>query len=153
MKLFATRCTREKRMRGEVEDDDVMKREIETTEERKTWTMWTYDEVMNGEKDGQEPRKVDSDEPGSSRERWAGNKSWNSRQRSWTCSSAGARRSCRGGKQPTTTKWVDRWKMDGKGGLLVRCKLVRRDFKVKGVGETEREKRSLWVYSSKAHST
>ena len=47
---------REKRKRGEVEDDDVMKRaksrEREMTEERKTWTMWKYDEVMNGEVEG-----------------------------------------------------------------------------------------------------
>ena len=39
----------------------------------------------------------------------------------------------RGGKQPTTTKWVDRWKADDQGGRFVRCRLVGRDFKVKGV--------------------
>ena len=43
----------------------------------------------------------------------------------------------RGGKQPTTTKWVDRWKADDKGGRFVRCSLVGRDFKAKGVEERE----------------
>ena len=43
----------------------------------------------------------------------------------------------RGGKQPTTTKWVDRWKADDQGGRFVRCRLVGRDFKVKGVEERE----------------
>ena len=42
----------------------------------------------------------------------------------------------RGGKQPTT-KWVDRWKSDDEGGRFVRCRLVGRDFKVKGVEERE----------------
>ena len=40
-------------------------------------------------------------------------------------------------KQPTTTKWVDRWKADDQGGRFVRCRLVGRDFKVKGVEERE----------------
>ena len=39
----------------------------------------------------------------------------------------------RGGKQPTTTTWVDSWKADDQGGRFVRCRLVGRDFKVKGV--------------------
>ena len=42
-----------------------------------------------------------------------------------------------GGKPPTTTKWVERWKAVDKGGRFVRCKLVARDFKVKGVEERE----------------
>ena len=43
----------------------------------------------------------------------------------------------RGGKPPTTTKWVEGWKADDKGGRFVRCRLVGRDFKVKGVEERE----------------
>ena len=43
----------------------------------------------------------------------------------------------RGGKQPTTTKWIEEWKADDKGGRFVRCRLVGRDFKVKGVEERE----------------
>ena len=37
----------------------------------------------------------------------------------------------RGGKMPTTAKWVDTWKMDEQGGRLIRSRLVRRDFKPK----------------------
>ena len=43
----------------------------------------------------------------------------------------------RGGKPPPTTKWVEGWKADDKGGRFVRCRLVGRDFKVKGVEERE----------------
>ena len=43
----------------------------------------------------------------------------------------------RGGKPPTTTKWVEGWKAVDKGGRFVRCRLVGRDFKVKGVEERE----------------
>ena len=43
----------------------------------------------------------------------------------------------RGGKEPTTTKWVDRWKADDEGGRFVRCRLDGRDFKAKGVEERE----------------
>ena len=43
----------------------------------------------------------------------------------------------RGCKQQTTTKWVDTWKADDQGGRFVRCRLVGRDFKVKGVEEIE----------------
>ena len=43
----------------------------------------------------------------------------------------------RGGKEPTTTKWIDGWKADEKGGRFVRSRLVGRDFKVKGVEERE----------------
>ncbi len=39
----------------------------------------------------------------------------------------------RGGKEPTTTKWVEGWKADEKGGRFVRCRLVGRDFKKKGI--------------------
>ena len=35
----------------------------------------------------------------------------------------------RGGKQPTTTRWVEGWKADDKGGRFVRCRVVGRDFK------------------------
>ena len=38
----------------------------------------------------------------------------------------------RGGKEPTTTKWVEGWKADDKGGRFVRCMLTGRDFKKKG---------------------
>ena len=40
----------------------------------------------------------------------------------------------RGGKKPTTTKWVRGWKDDDKGGRFVRCKLVGRDFRLKNEG-------------------
>ena len=48
------------------------------------------------------------------------------------------------GKWPTTTKWVEGWKADDKGGGFVRCRLVGRDFMVKevetvGVEETDVE--------------
>ena len=43
----------------------------------------------------------------------------------------------RGCKEPTTTKWVDRWKADDEGGRFVRCRLDGRDFKAKGVEERE----------------
>ena len=43
----------------------------------------------------------------------------------------------RGGKEPTTTKWVEGWKADDKGGRFVRCRLVGRDFKKKGTEERE----------------
>ena len=43
----------------------------------------------------------------------------------------------RGGKRPTTTKWVEGWKADDAGGRFVRCRLVGRDFKAKGVEERE----------------
>ena len=50
----------------------------------------------------------------------------------------GSRRPCRrGGKHPTTTKWLDRWKADVKGGCFVRCRLVGRNFKVEGVEKRE----------------
>ena len=39
----------------------------------------------------------------------------------------------RGGKEPTTTKWVEGWKADEKGGRFVRCRLVGRDFKKKAL--------------------
>ena len=38
----------------------------------------------------------------------------------------------RGGKVPTTTKWVEGWKKDDDGKRFVRCRLVGRDFKAKG---------------------
>ena len=38
---------------------------------------------------------------------------------------------------PTTTKWVEGWKADEEGGQLVRCRLVGRDFKRKGIEELE----------------
>ena len=34
----------------------------------------------------------------------------------------------RGGKKPTTTKWVEGWKADEKRGIFVRCRSVGRDF-------------------------
>ena len=37
----------------------------------------------------------------------------------------------RGGKAPTTTKWVKGWKFDDDGKKFMRCRLVARDFKVK----------------------
>jgi hypothetical protein len=43
----------------------------------------------------------------------------------------------RGGKVPTTTKWVEGWKADEEGGRFVRCRLVGRDFKKRGVEERE----------------
>ena len=43
----------------------------------------------------------------------------------------------RGGKQPTTTKWIEEWEADDKGGRFVKCRLVGQDFKVKGVEERE----------------
>ena len=43
----------------------------------------------------------------------------------------------RGGKEPTTTKWMEGWKVDDKGGRFVRCRLVGRDFKKKGTEERE----------------
>ena len=43
----------------------------------------------------------------------------------------------RGGKEPTTTKWVEGWKADENGGRFGRCRLVGRDFKMKGIGERE----------------
>ena len=43
----------------------------------------------------------------------------------------------RGGKEPTTTKWVEGWKADEKGGRFVRCRLVGREFKKKGIEERE----------------
>ena len=42
-----------------------------------------------------------------------------------------------GSKQPMTMKWVEGWKADDNGGRFVRCRLVGRDFKVKGVEERE----------------
>ena len=35
----------------------------------------------------------------------------------------------RGGKKPTTTKWVENKKIDDDGNEFVRCRLVARDFK------------------------
>ena len=43
----------------------------------------------------------------------------------------------RGGKVPTTTKWVEGWKADDGGERFVRCRLVGRDFKKKGTEERE----------------
>ena len=43
----------------------------------------------------------------------------------------------RGGKKPTTTRWVEGWKNDDSGGRFVRCRLVGRDFKTKGGKEQE----------------
>ena len=43
----------------------------------------------------------------------------------------------RGKKEPTTTKWVEGWKSDDKGGRFVRCRLVGRDFKGKERGGRE----------------
>lgn len=43
----------------------------------------------------------------------------------------------RGGKTPTTAKWVEGWKADEKGGRSVRCRLVGRDFKKRGVEERQ----------------
>ena len=43
----------------------------------------------------------------------------------------------RGGKKPTTTKWVEGWKKNEDGARFVRCRLVGRDFKVKH--EVERD--------------
>ena len=43
----------------------------------------------------------------------------------------------RGGKEPTTTKWIDGWKADEKGGRFVRSRLVGRDFKGKNKEERE----------------
>jgi hypothetical protein len=40
----------------------------------------------------------------------------------------------RGKKKPTTTKWVEGWKVDDDGGRFVRSRLVGRDFKVKREG-------------------
>lgn len=37
----------------------------------------------------------------------------------------------RGGKVPTTTKWVEVWKTDEGDGRFVRCRLVGRDLKKK----------------------
>ena len=34
----------------------------------------------------------------------------------------------RGGRTPTTTKWVEGWKADDAGVRFVRCRLVGRDF-------------------------
>ena len=47
----------------------------------------------------------------------------------------GARR--RGGKEPTTTKWVEGWKIGDDGERLVRCRLVGRDFKVRRPGASD----------------
>ena len=38
----------------------------------------------------------------------------------------------RGGKRPTSTKWVEGWKVDENGRMFVRSRLVGRDFKRKG---------------------
>ena len=35
----------------------------------------------------------------------------------------------KGGKQPTTTKWVEGKKVDDDGKEFVRCRLVARDFR------------------------
>ena len=43
----------------------------------------------------------------------------------------------RGGKQPTTTKWLDRWKADVKGGCFLSCRLVGRNFTEEGVEKRE----------------
>ena len=43
----------------------------------------------------------------------------------------------RGGKEPTTTKWVQGWKADEKGGRIVRCRFVGRDSKKKCIEERE----------------
>ena len=43
----------------------------------------------------------------------------------------------RGGKEPTTTKCAEGWTADEKGGIFVRCRLVGRDFKKKGIEERE----------------
>ena len=43
----------------------------------------------------------------------------------------------RGGKRPTTTKWVEGWKADDKGVRYVRCRLVGRDFKARDAEERE----------------
>ena len=40
----------------------------------------------------------------------------------------------RGGKEPTTTKWVEGKKVDEDGVEFVRCRLVARDFKPKREG-------------------
>ena len=40
----------------------------------------------------------------------------------------------RGGKRPTTTKWVEGWKADEQGGRFVRSRLVGRDFKPRREG-------------------
>ena len=43
----------------------------------------------------------------------------------------------RGGTEPTTTKWVEGWKADEKGGRFVRCQVVGRDFTKRGIEERE----------------
>ena len=43
----------------------------------------------------------------------------------------------RGGKKPTTTRWVEGWKEDDAGSRFVRCRLVGRDFKTQGGKEQE----------------
>ena len=43
----------------------------------------------------------------------------------------------RGGKEPTTTKWVQGWKADEAGEWFARCRPVGRDFKKKGIEERE----------------
>ena len=43
----------------------------------------------------------------------------------------------RGGKVPTTTKWVEGWKMGEDGKRFVRCRLVGRDFKARSGGDME----------------
>ena len=43
----------------------------------------------------------------------------------------------RGGKTPTTTKWVEGGKADDEGGRFGRCRLVARGFKKKGIEERE----------------
>ena len=40
----------------------------------------------------------------------------------------------RGGKKPTTTRWVEGWKKGDAGGRFVRSRLVGRYFKVKSEG-------------------
>jgi hypothetical protein len=43
----------------------------------------------------------------------------------------------RGGKMPTTRKWVEGWKADDAGGRFVRCRLVGRGFKPRHEGARE----------------
>ena len=43
----------------------------------------------------------------------------------------------RGGKEPTTTTWVEGWKTNDDGWRFVRCRLVGRDFKERSGGERD----------------
>ena len=150
--------TREKRKRGEVKYDDAMKRakssssgQVSAEETVKILRKLEREERKRKRDDGEE-QDVDDVEVASY---VVNEEMMNGEVEGWEQMEMGRKEELefvikkldmfefgtyeeavsRGGKQPM--KWVDRGKADDKGGRFVRCSLVGRDFKAKGVEERE----------------